>query len=100
MFGNQGLEALQRRKQELIAGGSEKRARLAAECRRLEPVLAWVDTLSGLARRAGPVLSAAAPMIAGWWSKTRSDGGLVSKLSKAAGLVRGIRSFYRGFMRK
>jgi hypothetical protein len=98
MFGHQGLEELQRRKQELIAGGAQKRARLARECRQLQPALSWVDTLSRLARQAAPVLSAAAPLIGGLWARSRI--GLVSKVAQAAGLFRGIRSFYRGFMRK
>ncbi|MBL9168049.1 MAG: hypothetical protein JNN07_09940 [Verrucomicrobiales bacterium] len=100
MFGNQGLEELRRRKQELIATGAQKRARLARECRQLEPALSWVDTLSRLARQAAPVFSAAAPLIGGWWAKSHLGGGLVTKLRQATGLFRGIRSFYRGFMRK
>ena len=100
MFRNQGLVALQRRKQELISSGDRKRARLAAECRQLEPALSWVETLSRMARQAGPVLSVAAPLLGGWLSWKSAGGGLVSKLRRAAGLFRGIRSVYHGLLGK
>lgn len=100
MFGYQGLNDLERRKQELIAGGALKRARLATDFHRLEPAFAWVDTLARAARQAGPILSAVGPWFTGWWSRTTAVGGLASKLTLAAGLFRGFRSFYRGLMGK
>lgn len=97
MFGDQEIEALERRKLELVERSARQRAQLEADVQKLQPVLSWIETGSRLARQAGPLVIAASPVLGWWLARKEKGGGLFSKLTRAASLFQSARSLLRAF---
>ena len=96
MFGNGELARLTVRKAELLAASEAHRQELLANCARLQPVLAKVETGVRLARRIRPLLLAGAPLL-GFWAARRGRGGAWKKLRVGWQVWLALSAVWKGF---
>ncbi len=96
MFGTRELARLNLRKVELVAQSDATRRELVENWARVQPVVSWVESGTGLIRQIKPVCLIAAPLLGIWAGrKGSSRSGLWSKVRMGWRLWQAVAAAWR-----
>ena len=82
------LAELEERRRQLIAVSDARRRLLVADCERLGPAFAWVETGARIVRQAQPILLVAVPLLGLLFA--RKGSGSISRISRVVGVMRSV----------